>query len=52
VFAPLGSGVYSLAVSVGSRQGTPEIALPLGGQVGTTRRYILGKVTVRSRGER
>ena len=45
-------GVYSLAVSVGSRQGTPEIALPLGGQVGTTRRYILGKITVRSHGTR
>ncbi len=39
-------GEYALAVSVGSRIGTPEIALPLEGQVGTTRRYVLGEVVV------
>ena len=27
-------------------QGTPKIALPLAGQIGTTRRYEIGKVTV------
>jgi len=46
-FSPLKPGVYTLAVSVGSRQGTPEIALPLGGQVGATRRYAIGRVHVR-----
>jgi len=39
-------GTYALAVSVGSRIGTPEIALPLGDQVGETRRYVLGEVVV------
>ena len=39
-------GVYTLAVSVGTAQGTPEIALPLEGQVGTSRRYALGKITI------
>ena len=41
----LPSGVYTLCVSVGTRQGTPEIALPLAGAKG--RRYPLGLVTVR-----
>ena len=44
--APLKPGIYALAVSVGSRIGTPEIALPLDGQIGATRRYRLGTVTV------
>ena len=45
--SPLGQpGTYALAVSVGSRIGTPEIALPLGDQVGETRRYVLGEVVV------
>lgn len=39
-------GRYALCVSVGTRQGTPKIALPLAGQIGTTRRYEIGKVTV------
>ena len=39
-------GTYTFAVSVGSPQGTPEIALPLEGQLGDTRRYALGKITV------
>ena len=39
-------GVYTLCVSVGSRQGTPEIALPLTDQIGATRRYPIGKLTV------
>ena len=46
-FSPLKPGVYALAVSVGSWQGTPEIALPLEGQIGTTRRYEIGKIRVR-----
>ena len=37
----------TLAVSVGSWQGTPEIALPLDGQIGATRRYEIGRVCVR-----
>ena len=37
-------GTYTLAVSVGTAQGTPQIALPLAG--GTARRYPLGTVTV------
>ena len=37
-------GDYTLCVSVGSKQGTPEIALPLPN--GTNRRYPLGKITV------
>lgn len=45
-FSPLKPGVYTLAVSVGSWQGTPEIALPLGGQVGATRRYEVGRIRV------
>jgi len=39
-------GTYDLAVSVGSRQGTPVIALPLEGAVGGTRRYVVGKMKV------
>ena len=46
-FSPLKPGVYTLAVSVGSWQGTPEIALPLGGQVGATRRYEVGRIRVK-----
>lgn len=38
-------GEYSLCISVGSRDGVPEIALPLEGERG--RRYPLGKITVR-----
>ena len=48
-FAPLKPGEYTLAVSVGSWQGTPEIALPLGGQIGATRRYEVGKINVFAR---
>jgi hypothetical protein len=39
-------GTYALAVSVGSRIGTPEIALPLEGQIGETRRYAVGRINV------
>ena len=45
-FAPLKPGTYTLAVSVGSWQGTPEIALPLDGQIGATRRYEIGKINL------
>ena len=45
-FAPLKPGTYTLAVSVGSWQGTPEIALPLDGQIGATRRYEIGRIHV------
>ncbi|MCQ2390595.1 MAG: DUF4832 domain-containing protein [Kiritimatiellae bacterium] len=41
----LPSGVYTLCVSVGSRLGTPEIALPLA-KGRPDRRYPLGQVTV------
>ena len=37
-------GTYTLAVSVGRRDATPRIALPVNGQVGTTRRYVVGRV--------
>lgn len=37
-------GTYTLAVSVGSKQGSPEIALPLKG--GNRRRYPVGSITV------
>ena len=47
VVTMLKPGVYTLAVSVGNAQGTPEIALPLGGQFADTRRYAVGKITVR-----
>ena len=43
-FDMLAPGEYDLCVSVGSRQGTPKIALPLVG--GDGRRYPVGKVTV------
>ena len=46
-FSPLKPGVYTLAVSVGSWQGTPEIALPLEGQIGATRRYAVGEICVK-----
>lgn len=46
VYEMLKPGVYTLAVSVGSNQGTPRIALPL---VGTGLRYPVGTVTVRPR---
>lgn len=39
------SGEYTLYVSVGNRQGTPKIALPLAGE--NNRRYPVGKVTVK-----
>ena len=42
----LASGEYSVCVSVGRRDGTPRIALPLGCGVGATRRYLLGRVVV------
>ena len=45
-FDMLSPGEYTLCVSVGTRQGTPKIALPLAG--GNARRYPIGKVTVRS----
>lgn len=48
-FAPLKPGEYTLAVSVGSWQGTPEIALPIEGQIGETRRYEIGKINVVAR---
>ena len=44
-FDMLSPGEYTLCVSVGTRQGTPKIALPLAG--GNARRYPIGKVTVR-----
>lgn len=43
-FDMLAPGEYSFCVSVGDRQGTPVIALPLAG--GRDRRYPLGKVRV------
>ena len=43
-FDMLAPGEYALCVSVGSRQGTPKIALPIAG--GKCRRYPLGRVTV------
>jgi hypothetical protein len=43
-FDMLAPGEYDLCVSVGTRQGTPKIALPLAG--GNCRRYPVGKVTV------
>ena len=33
-------------VSVGTRQGTPKIALPICGECGNERHYSLGKVKV------
>lgn len=43
IFKP---GTYSVYVSVGSRTGTPKIALPLAGDDGQ-HRYRLGEITVR-----
>ena len=43
-FDMLAPGEYDLCVSVGTRQGTPKIALPIAG--GNARRYSIGKVTV------
>ena len=43
-FDMLAPGEYALCVSVGSRQGTPKIALPLAG--GSGRRYQVGHVTM------
>lgn len=40
-------GAYTLAVSLGDRDGTPRLALPLAGGVG--RRYPVGTVKVRAR---
>ena len=40
-------GTYTLAVSVGRRDATPRIALPLDGQVGMTRRYAVGDIRVK-----
>ena len=39
-------GTYTLAVSVGTPQGTPQIALPLSGGR-PDRRYPLGRIVVR-----
>jgi len=44
IYVMLKPGTYTLAVSVGTRTGTPTIALPL--ENGTKRRYPIGKVTV------
>ena len=46
VVTMLKPGEYRLAVSVGKTDGTPEIALPLEGQIGATRRYAVGKINV------
>ena len=43
-FDMLAPGKYTLCVSVGDRQGTPKIALPIAG--GSDRRYPVGKVVV------
>ncbi len=42
-------GDYALYVSVGQRDGTPRIALPLAGDDGQ-RRYKLGQVVLRRNG--
>lgn len=44
-FDLLSPGEYVLCVSVGTRQGTPKIALPLAG--GNARRYPIGKVVLK-----
>ena len=41
----LAVGEYTLCVSVGNRQGTPKIALPLARE--NSRRYSVGKVVVK-----
>lgn len=43
-YVMLKSGVYTLAVSVGTNQGTPKVALPL--ENGVARRYPIGKIEV------
>ena len=40
-------GTYDLFISVGMRDGTPQIALPLSGEDGQ-RRYKLGTVTLQN----
>ena len=45
-FDMLAAGEYALCVSVGSRQGTPIIALPLAG--GRDRRYPIGTICVKA----
>ena len=45
----LGPGAYTLAVSVGRRNGTAEIALPL--ENGSERIYPIGKIVVEDRNE-
>lgn len=40
------SGEYDVFISVGTRDGTPQIALPLGSDDGS-RRYFLGTITIR-----
>jgi hypothetical protein len=42
---PLNAGTYDVFVSVGLRDGTPKIALPLEGNDGQ-RRYRLGQVKI------
>ena len=45
-YAMLPAGTYTLCVSLGSRTGVPEIALPL--KDGNDRVYPLGKIRVRA----
>lgn len=40
-------GVYTLCVSLGSQDGTPRIALPLKNQIGNTKRYPVGVISVK-----
>ena len=42
----LKAGAYDVFISVGTRTGTPKIALPLAGNDGC-RRYLLGKITIK-----
>jgi hypothetical protein len=50
-FAPATQpGSYDLFISVGTRDGTPTIALPLAGDDGQ-RRYRLGSVSLREPGK-
>jgi hypothetical protein len=44
-FDMLAPGEYTLCISVGDRQGTPKIALPITG--GNDRRYPVGRIIVR-----
>jgi len=43
----LAPGTYALCVSVGRRDGTPRIALPLNDEIGTSHRYRLGAISIR-----